>query len=171
MMIDDCATFFGKYRGSVENTLDPYGIGRLQVSVPDVFGEGTLAWAMPCLPGAGPGVGIYVLPPIGAKVWIDFERGDPEYPVWSGGYWDQGDAPVAIGPQNPLTRCWAGENFKVEFLDAPGLASAKISITTAAGEAVIEAGPDAMVVSFANGEISLGLDGVTVNKGNLKVLP
>ena len=42
--------FFGKYRGSVANNIDPQMMGRLQVSVPAVLGEGSLSWAMPCVP-------------------------------------------------------------------------------------------------------------------------
>ena len=88
---DACPTFYGKYRGTVENPADLQGIGRIQVSVPGVLGDGTLAWAMPCLPGAGPGVGLYAIPPKGAKVWVEFEGGNPDYPIWSGGFWDLGD--------------------------------------------------------------------------------
>ncbi|MCB1831203.1 MAG: baseplate assembly protein, partial [Gammaproteobacteria bacterium] len=65
--------FFGKYRGSVENNVDPQMMGRIQVSVPAVLGDGTLSWAMPCVPYAGPGVGLFTLPPNGANVWVEFE--------------------------------------------------------------------------------------------------
>ena len=83
-MTSHSPTFYGKYRGEVVNPLDPSGLGRVQVSVPDVMGDGRMAWAMPCLPGAGPGVGFFAIPPVGAKVWVEFERGDPDYPIWSG---------------------------------------------------------------------------------------
>jgi hypothetical protein len=169
--VTECPTFFGKYRGQVEAVIDPFGIGRLQVSVPDVLGEGTLAWAMPCLPGAGPGVGIFALPPQGAKVWVEFERGDPDYPIWSGGFWDAGDAPATMGPQQPFTKVWAGEQFRIEIVDAPGLGAATISVTTAAGDALIEVGADSLTISFAGATVALGMDGVTINNGNLKVLP
>jgi hypothetical protein len=61
--------FFGKYRGSVANNIDPQMMGRIQVSVPAVLGEGSLSWAMPCAPYAGPGVGFFAIPPNGARVW------------------------------------------------------------------------------------------------------
>ena len=36
------------------------------------------------------------MPPIGAGVWIEFERGDPDYPIWVGGYWGSAaETPVA----------------------------------------------------------------------------
>lgn len=163
--------FFGKYRGKVELNLDPLGLGRVQVSVADVMGDGTMAWAMPCLPGAGPGVGIFTIPPVGANVWVEFERGDPDYPIWSGGFWDVGDAPATMGPTQPVTHVWAGDNFRFEILDAPGLGELTLTITTAAGDATLTAGAASMELSFSGSTVSLGADGVTINNGNLKVLP
>lgn len=163
--------FFGKYRGKVELNLDPLGLGRVQVSVADVMGDGTLAWAMPCLPGAGPGVGIFTIPPVGANVWVEFERGDPDYPIWSGGFWDVGDTPAIMGPTQSVTHVWAGDNFRFEILDAPGLGELTLTITTAAGDATLTAGATSMELSFSGSTVSLGADGVTINNGNLKVLP
>ena len=163
--------FYGKYRGKVETNIDPLGLGRVQVSVPDVTGDGTLAWAMPCLPGAGPGTGFFHIPPVGANVWVEFERGDPDYPVWCGGFWDAGDTPAAMGPTQAATRAWVGDNFKLEVLDAPGVGEMTLSLTTAAGEALIKAGADALEISFGGSSVKLGMDGVTINNGNLKVLP
>ena len=51
-------------------------------------------WALPCLPLAGPGMGAYLIPEVGAGVWVEFEAGDASYPIWSGGYWGDGQAPV-----------------------------------------------------------------------------
>ena len=70
--------FYGKYRGTVINNVDPMQLGRLLVTVPDVLGAGVpSSWAEPCVPLAGPTVppmGVYLVPPIGAGVWIEFER-------------------------------------------------------------------------------------------------
>src|SRR4029450_11270491 len=79
--------FYGKHRGTVENNLDPVGQGRIQVRVPAILQDSSLSWAIPCGPYAGPGVGFFMTPPIGAQVWVEFEGGDPEYPIWSGGFW------------------------------------------------------------------------------------
>src|SRR5437667_2504719 len=78
--------FFGKYRGQVIDNLDPEQIGRLLVSVPVAFSEST-RWAMPCVPFAGNQSGFFALPPRGANVWVEFERGEVDYPVWSGCFW------------------------------------------------------------------------------------
>ena len=80
-------TYFGKYRGTVVQNADPEQIGRIQVVVPDIGGLATGSWAMPCLPAAGPQMGMFAVPPIGASVWVEFEHGDPDYPIWVGGFW------------------------------------------------------------------------------------
>ena len=85
---------YGKYRGTVINNVDPMQIGRIQAMVPDVAGFVPGTWAMPCLPMAGINTGIFTVPMIGSGVWIEFERGDPDYPIWVGGYWSQADVPV-----------------------------------------------------------------------------
>lgn len=78
---------FGKFRATVVNNVDPLQIGRIQVMVPDVAGFVPTTWAMPCVAASGINTGLFTVPMIGAGVWIEFERGDPDYPVWVGGYW------------------------------------------------------------------------------------
>ena len=89
--------FFGKYRGKVTNNQDPMNLARLQVSVPAVLGETRDSWAMPCVPYAGAQVGFLALPPVNANVWVEFEDGDPDYPIWSGCFWGPGEMPSHPG--------------------------------------------------------------------------
>ena len=84
--------FFGKYRGIVSAIDDPLKMGRIRAQVPDVFEDEESGWAMPCVPFAGDGMGFLGLPKVGGGVWIEFEQGDPDYPVWSGTWWPSGDA-------------------------------------------------------------------------------
>ena len=79
--------YSGKYRGVVMNNIDPMQMGRIMVQVPDVTGLATSSWAMPCVPVAGIQTGMYAIPIIGSGVWIEFEQGDPDYPVWVGCFW------------------------------------------------------------------------------------
>jgi uncharacterized protein involved in type VI secretion and phage assembly len=81
------AGFYGKYRGTVVNNVDPLQIGRIQAIVPDVGNLTPGTWAMPCMPVAGPNMGFFTVPMIGSGVWIEFERGDPDHPIWVGCYW------------------------------------------------------------------------------------
>jgi uncharacterized protein involved in type VI secretion and phage assembly len=115
----------GLFRGEVVNNLDPLRLGRVQIKVPSVFGENPLTWAMPCEPYTGAGVGFFCIPPVGAKLWIMFERGDPEYPVWMGGYWENsGDVPAS--PQIPDIKVLKTDTATVTVMDGPGPASVTI---------------------------------------------
>jgi len=83
-------TFYGKYRGTVISNVDPLLRGRLLLEVPDVTGLVPSSWAEPCVPLAGPTgppMGVYMVPPIGTGVWVEFERGDPSKPIWVGCRW------------------------------------------------------------------------------------
>ena len=84
--------FFGKYRGVVKSNQDPTNRGRLEVLVPIVMNQEPI-WAMPCVPYAGDNMGIYTMPEPGAGVWVEFEAGDPSYPIWVGCYWADDQVP------------------------------------------------------------------------------
>ena len=79
--------YYGKYRGVVLNNVDPMQIGRLMVQVPDVAGLIPSSWAMPCVPIAGIQNGMVALPIIGSGVWVEFEQGNPDNPIWTGCFW------------------------------------------------------------------------------------
>lgn len=79
--------FLGKFRGTVINNIDPMLIGRLLVQVPDVHGPGISSWAMPCVPVAGINNGFMAVPIPGSGVWVEFEQGNPDYPIWVGCFW------------------------------------------------------------------------------------
>src|SRR5688572_19168526 len=86
-MTGEGGRFYGKYRGTVLNNVDPMRKGRLLLQVPDVQQVTPTTWAMPCVPVAGMTTGMFFLPAIGAGVWVEFEQGDPSYPIWTGGWW------------------------------------------------------------------------------------
>jgi uncharacterized protein involved in type VI secretion and phage assembly len=95
--------FWGKYRATVVNNIDPQQMGRIQVQVPDVLGSIPSSWAMPAVPIAGRQMGAYVVPPIGAGVWVEFEQGDKDYPIWSGGWWGSAAEVPALALAAPPT--------------------------------------------------------------------
>jgi Type VI secretion system/phage-baseplate injector OB domain len=93
--------FFGKYRGKVSANKDPLHLGRVQVIVPAVFGEGRQSWAMPCTPYAGKDIGFFTIPPINTNIWVEFEGGDPDYPIWSGCFWGEDELPQNAKVEEP----------------------------------------------------------------------
>lgn len=108
---------YGKFRGVVVNTLDPQQRGRIMAIVPGV-GDAPLSWATPCLPGAGLRTGLFVLPPVGASVWIEFEQGDVDYPIWTGGFWESAaEVPARTGQ---TAWSWASGPLRIEMSPEPG---------------------------------------------------
>ena len=83
--------FYGKYRGKVVDNNDPLKRGRIMPNVPAIM-DGQLTWAEPCVPYAGPKLGWFAVPPVGANVWVEFEGGDPNRPIWSGCFWGTTEA-------------------------------------------------------------------------------
>ena len=83
--------FFGKYRGLVVDNVDPEQLGRLKLRVPSVLGEEVVTgWAMPCVPyGGDANLGFLFIPEVGAGVWVEFEAGDLEFPIWTGTFWSK----------------------------------------------------------------------------------
>lgn len=77
-------SFPGRYRGTVTDNVDPLMMGRILSVVPEVQGA-VLNWAKPCARSAEPDTALPALPPVGAAVWIEFEDGDPNYPIWGAG--------------------------------------------------------------------------------------
>jgi hypothetical protein len=121
----DKKRYYGKYRGLVLDNLDPLQTGRVLVQVAAVAGELPSTWAMPCVPAAGIQAGLFIVPPIGSQVWIDYEQGDPDYPVWTGGFWGTvaevpvfATAPPAIPPGQNIVIQTTGQNM-ILVSDAP----------------------------------------------------
>ncbi|MDH5543393.1 MAG: phage baseplate assembly protein V [Nitrospinota bacterium] len=87
--------YFGKYRGKVESNVDPNNLGRVKVKVPAVLDDSSPSWAMPCVPYAGKGVGFFFIPPKDANIWVEFEGGDPNKPIWTGCFWGENEVPIS----------------------------------------------------------------------------
>jgi hypothetical protein len=96
--------YFGKYRGMVLNNIDPMQMGRLMIQVPDISGLLPSSWATPCFPVTGKQMGVWVLPVIGSGVWVEFEQGDPDYPIWVGCFpGSAADVPALALAGNPVS--------------------------------------------------------------------
>lgn len=86
------AELFGKYRGIVVDATSPTGQGRLQVDVPAV--GVTAVWAEASLPPVP--TSLLKLPEPGATVWVEFEGGDVDLPIWTGATWGSSSPPAEL---------------------------------------------------------------------------
>ena len=149
--------FFGKYRGKVANNIDPLQLGRVQVSVPAVLGDGSLSWAMPCAPYGGAGVGFFAVPPVGANIWVEFEAGDSDYPIWSGCFWGVGEVPAQ--PALPQMKVWKTDGITLTLSDIPG-----------AGGFTVEVGPPVVPIPLKMVFNAAGIE-ITNSAASVKLTP
>lgn len=167
--------FYGKYKGVVINNVDPMQKGRLLVSVPDVLGVAPSNWAEPCVPLAGPTgtqLGAYLVPPVGAGVWVEFEQGDPQYPIWTGCRWGSAaDIPVLalaglpVSP-NIVFQSAAQNTFMIS--DVPG-PTGGIMLKSTTGAAIIVNDTGIFISNGKGASIVMTGPTVTVNQGALVV--
>ena len=162
--------FYGKYRGVVKANNDPKNLGRIQAIVPDVFGEKESGWAMPCFPFGGVSMGFVAVPDVNTGVWIEFECGDPEYPIWSGCWWgDKGQMPKdgqSKLNQKVLIVTKGGHSIFLD--DKPG--SGGITLKTSGGQK-LEMTPNGIVIDNGKGAtIEMTNNKISINKGALEVM-
>ncbi len=85
----------GLFKGIVQDNNDPAQLCRLRVYIPEVHGDPSSTndypWALACLPyggdhnqAANAGFGMVFIPPIKSTVWVSFEHGQLDKPVWLG---------------------------------------------------------------------------------------
>jgi uncharacterized protein involved in type VI secretion and phage assembly len=166
--------YIGKFRGIVTDNDDPETRGRIRARVPDVYGDDKSGWALPAVPYAGRNVGMYFVPPVNAQVWIEFEHGDPEYPVWSGCFWAEQENPalqVASSPAAstlPNTKVLKTDNCTLMLDDTSGSGGITIEMT---GGIKITLKSEAIEINNGKGAV-IKLSGiqVSVNDGALEVM-
>jgi hypothetical protein len=96
--------FYGKYRAKVVDINDPEKRGRIRVQCPAVLGNSKSAWCEPCIPYATDFSGDYYVPPINEGIWVEFEGGDPNKPIWTGGWYKIGSTPLLPNSKPDDTR-------------------------------------------------------------------
>ena len=171
-MLKDCdlskgtqRRFYGKYRGHVVNNLDPERRARICAVVTDVSHSSPSTWALPSLPWCGPQMGMVCVPPIGAAVWIEFEQGDLDYPIWSGCFWEsQRDVPSAANSVLPST----GITFQTPLLqNVLQLSDSGIKLVTKVG--TVEIRQDQISITHGSAEIVLQGAIVKINGDALQI--
>jgi uncharacterized protein involved in type VI secretion and phage assembly len=167
------AQYVGKYRGTVFNNIDPMQMGRLQVIVPDVTSVLPSTWALPCLPMTGQQCGVFTVPPIGATVWVEFEHGDRDYPIWTGGFWGSAAEVPALAlattpPLQTIVLQTVGENT-LQISDMPG-PTGGILLKSATGALISITDTGITITNGQGATIMLTGPTVTVNEGALSVV-
>jgi Type VI secretion system/phage-baseplate injector OB domain len=157
--------FYGKYRGKVTDNRDPLMQGRVRARVPAVFGDEETGWALPCTPYGGKGVGFFFIPPVDANIWIEFENGNPDYPIWVGCFWGAGEAPKM--PATPDTKLIKTDVMTMTINDLPG--GGGMTIETSTGLKIIM---DVTGIELSNNSSSVKLTAasVSINNGALEVV-
>lgn len=160
--------YFGKYRGTIVDTTDPNQQGRVKVRVPAVLGD-LEVWALPCVPYAGDGVGLYLLPEADTGVWVEFEAGDPSFPVWTGCFWGTGQIPDTPNASVKVLRTEA-HTIRLDDQEGELLVSADSGAETAyTAEAKTTAGSSTHTVSSSSVASSNGTGSVEVSTSGTKV--
>src|SRR5579863_8619804 len=169
----ECKQFLGKYRGSVLNNVDPEQIGRLQVVVPDVSALGVTTWAMPSLPVGGLQTAVLSLPMIGSGVWVEFEQGDIDYPIWVGTFWGSAAEvpPIAhtVPPGVPGIVIQTPLQNGIVISDVPG-PTGGILIKATTGAFILINSTGIIIQNGQGASIMMQGPSVIVNQGSLTVL-
>ena len=166
-------SYFGIYRGTVVNNTDPMQMGRVEVNVPGVPGLLPSTWALPCAPMAGKHMGVFMLPQTGADVWVQFEGGDVDSPVWVGAWWsNSGDVPalaIAGEPGDPPIVLQTALRNAVMLSDLPG-PNGGIMLTSAGGATIVVNDAGIFIENGQGARIELVGPAVTINAGALVVV-
>ncbi len=159
--------FYGKYRGIVTDNQDPLMMGRIRATVPDVMGDLESGWAMPCAPFGGINTGFFAVPAEGAGVWMEFEHGDPDYPIWSGCWWTEADMPptLTLGEKKVMIMTKGGHS--ILFDDSPG---GGITLKTQEGQKIIMKSTGIEITNGKGASIKLEGNKVSINETALEVM-
>jgi len=157
--------FYGKYRGTITDNIDPLNQGRVRARVPEVLGDEETGWALPCVPYGGSGVGFFFIPPVEAKVWIEFEKGNLDSPIWVGCFWGVGEVPKI--PALPDVKIIKTDSATITLDDIPGAGG--ITIETTSGLKVLM-NVEGIELSNGSQNIKLTPANVSINNGALDVM-
>jgi uncharacterized protein involved in type VI secretion and phage assembly len=165
--------YYGIYRATVVNNIDPMQMGRINVLVPNVGGVTPSTWAMPSVPFAGKQMGAFMVPQIGAGVWIQFEGGDADYPVWTGGWWGSAAEVPALAlagvPADPNVVIQSTLQNALVISDLPG-PTGGIMLKSTTGATIIVNDTGIYIQNGKGASIVMVGPTVTVNNGALVVV-
>lgn len=119
---------------------------RIKAKVPAVLFDQASGWCLPCVPYAGKGYGMAILPEVGSAVWVEFEAGDVSHPIWSGCFWRDGEQPS----------------------DAKG--TVKVLITKGGSKIVLDDDAPSITISDGNdNEITVDSSGIKLKRKSMSI--
>lgn len=183
--MSEARKYYGKFRGTVLDPVDPNLMGRVKLLV-TVGGAPLTLTAEACTPYPG----FYAIPPIGSGVWVEFEEGDIDKPIWTGCWWRDGEILAILQPGDPppdASSAPATVVFAVSPARTTGTPSvARLKLSSTDGTATLEclmppASPatptaialstDGVDISYMVQKIHLGQATIDLNDGAISVLP
>jgi uncharacterized protein involved in type VI secretion and phage assembly len=161
--------YYGKYRGIVTDIQDPLMQGRIKARVPEVLGDAESGWALPCLPFGGSQMGMFVLPDVGAAVWMEFEHGDADYPIWTGCFFgSSANMPSDLmSPPYKKTMIMTASGHSITLDDTAGAGG--ITLKTSGGQKITLNSQGIEIDNGSGATIKLSGNQVSVNNGALEV--
>lgn len=173
------STYLGKYKAYVRDNADPQNRGRLRCYCPQVMGKVDttaqwLDWAEVNLPWFG---GVNTLDfgspltrdqngGVEVGVWIEFEGGDPDHPIWTGTWLP---APMATSPSAQQNLTQAATRNGGNIIDDPTAGSTVGSLDPLQPDVgvqearlLIKKGKDIYIGSVSGGGILIGPSGVHI---------
>jgi hypothetical protein len=122
------SNLYGLFKGYVEDTRDPFGLGRIRARIFQIHGtpEDTPTIYIPWSEPVYPNLLSYYVPQVHDRVWITFEAGHKNRPLWLG-TWNA--IPVGRGAPDPyFYSSRTGSEIPREAWDQTGLIPEAVSI-------------------------------------------
>lgn len=155
--------YYGKYRAQVVDVNDPEKRGRIQVKCPRVLGDSKSAWCEPCVPIATDNYGDFCLPPVGEMIWVEFERGNPSKPIYTGGWYSKEKSPAKDYTQSAQERIISFKNSIILIKED------KIEINTHDKSLVWDLTKDSLIITKDKSKVVIEGADIIASNGGAKV--
>lgn len=146
--------YYSTYRAWVIDNDDPQKLQKLKLIIPGIRNNPSDKWVPPCNVFYGINWGSQCIPPKGALVWVEFEKGDPNYPIWRHGYPGTDDTRVTPDRLKSVNNFWfmTPQGSIVEMNDDLGT----ITVTDARGNIVQTSAKGISMKPLGKGQIFQG---------------
>ena len=118
-------------------------------------------------------MGSYFVPQVGAGVWVEFEQGDPDYPIWVGCYWGSVAEVPALAlagiPVSPNIVLQTAAQNSVVVSDLPG-PTGGIMLKSATGATLIVNDTGIYIQNGKGASIIMAGPSVTINNGAMVIV-